>query len=257
MNFSAFRVINAFRINFTGDLDMKAFNHNASKPKYLDKHQKAFEVILIAFWCVIFPAISAICCSLNGQKPIFKSLSYIAYREKHMGLVLFYGFLFVAGFILSMKMCLDAGQYSKQLKYLFLGLSLISATILTAGMSVPWIEVEGELAEKYKRLREIHNNVATIGFIMFFVTEVLFFITTLLRNPKQGMISVGMLAYVLMTSVIMLKLANLKGIVEHPYPISSIAQIHVFCSIGFTMTIQYFLMRLMPNTRIEMSEAAD
>lgn len=101
---------------------MKAFNHNASKPKYLDKHQKAFEVILIAFWCVIFPAISAICCSLNGQKPIFKSLSYIAYREKHMGLVLFYGFLFVAGFILSMKMCLDAGQYSKQLKYLFFGI---------------------------------------------------------------------------------------------------------------------------------------
>ena len=145
----------------------------------------------------------------------------------------------------------------KTIKYLFLGLSLISATILTAGMSVPWIEVEGELAEKYKRLREIHNNVATIGFIMFFVTEVLFFITTLLRNPKQGMISVGMLAYVLMTSVIMLKLANLKGIVEHPYPISSIAQIHVFCSIGFTLTIQYFLMRLMPNTRIEMSEAAD
>ena len=153
---------------------MKAFNHNASKPKYLDKHQKAFEVILIAFWCVIFPAISAICCSLNGQKPIFKSLSYIAYREKHMGLVLFYGFLFVAGFILSMKMCLDAGQYSKQLKYLFLGLSLISATILTAGMSVPWIEVEGELAEKYKRLREIHNNVATIGFIMFFCPIIIY-----------------------------------------------------------------------------------
>lgn len=119
MNFSAFRVINAFRINFTGDSDMKAFNHNASKPKYLDKHQKAFEVILIAFWCVIFPAISAICCSLNGQKPIFKSLSYIAYREKHMGLVLFYGFLFVAGFILSMKMCLDAGHYSKQLSICF------------------------------------------------------------------------------------------------------------------------------------------
>lgn len=155
-----------------------------------------------------------------------------------------------------MKMCLDAGQYSKQLRILFLGLSLLSTAILTAGISVPWLEVEGELAEKYAHLRQIHNTVAMVGFIMFFVTEVLFFITTLYRNPKQGMISVGMLAYVLISSLFMIKDANLKGIIDRPYPISSIAQVYVFCSVGFTMTIQYFLMRLMPNNRIAVSEAA-
>lgn len=173
-----------------------------------------------------------------------------------MGVILFYGFLFLAGFILAMKMCLDAGQYSKQMQFIFLGLSLMSAAILTAGISVPWLEVDGELAEKYDRLRKIHNNVALAGFIMCFVTEVLFFITTLFRNPKQGMISVGMLSYVLITALIMIKEANLKGIIERPYPVSSIAQIHVFCSVGFTMTIQYFLMRLMPNQRITVNEAA-
>lgn len=173
-----------------------------------------------------------------------------------MGIILFYGFLFLAGFILAMKMCIDAGQYSKQSKILFLGLSFISATILTAGMSVPWLEVEGELAEKYDHLRQIHNTVSTVGFVMFFVTEVMFFLTTLYRNPRQGMISLGMLFYVLISSLFMIQSANLKGIIERPYPISSIAQIHVFCSIGFTMTIQYFLMRTMPNTRIPIQEAA-
>lgn len=62
---------------------MKAFNHNASKPKYLDKHQKVFEVILIAFWCVIFPAISAICCSLNGQN-LFSNPSLISLTGKNI-----------------------------------------------------------------------------------------------------------------------------------------------------------------------------
>ena len=70
------------------------------------------------------------------------------------------------------------------------------------------------------------------------------------------MISVGMLAYVLISSLFMIKDANLKGIIDRPYPISSIAQVYVFCSVGFTMTIQYFLMRLMPNNRIAVSEAA-
>lgn len=235
---------------------MKVFNDNTSLPKYLQTHRRGIEIALLSFWCVIFPVISAVCCTLGGQRPVFKSLSYVAYRENHMPLILFYGFLFLAGFVFAMKLCLDAGQYSKQLKILFLGLSFISAAILTAGISVPWLEVEGELAEKYDRLRQIHNNVSMVGFIMFFVTEVLFFLTTLYRNPRQGMISVGMLAYVLVSSLIMLQEANLKGVIERPYPISSIAQIHVFCSVGFTMTIQYFLMRFMPNTRIAAGEAA-
>lgn len=235
---------------------MKVFNDNTSLPKYLQTHRRGIEIALLSFWCVIFPVISAVCCTLGGQRPVFKSLSYVAYRENHMPLILFYGFLFLAGFVFAMKLCLDAGQYSKQLKILFLGLSFISAAILTAGISVPWLEVEGELAEKYDRLRQIHNNVSMVGFIMFFVTEVLFFLTTLYRNPRQGMISVGMLAYVLISSLIMLQEANLKGVIERPYPISSIAQIHVFCSVGFTMTIQYFLMRFMPNTRIAAGEAA-
>ena len=235
---------------------MKAFNGNSTLPKYMQKHRSALEVVLMVFWCVVFPVSSVICCILGGKRPIFKSLSYVAYRENHMGVILFYGFLFLAGFILAMKMCLDAGQYSKQMQFIFLGLSLMSAAILTAGISVPWLEVDGELAEKYDRLRKIHNNVALAGFIMCFVTEVLFFITTLFRNPKQGMISVGMLSYVLITALIMINEANLKGIIERPYPVSSIAQIHVFCSVGFTMTIQYFLMRLMPNQRITVNEAA-
>lgn len=75
----------------------------------------------------------------------------IAYRENHMGLIYFYGLLFVAGFFLALKMCLDAGQYSRQMKIFFLCFAGISCVILTAGISVPWLDGEGDTVEKFAR----------------------------------------------------------------------------------------------------------
>ncbi len=227
---------------------MSAFDKNIAIPQ---RRLRAVETSLIAFWCVIFPVFSAIACLHGNQRPVYKSLSFIAYRENHMALVLVYGFMFVAGFIWTMKLCLDQGQYSNNMQYLFLGLSLICALILTIGISVPWIDVEGAERDKFARLQDIHNIVSTIGFVMFFIVELVFFVTTFSRNPKQGLISVGMLAYVLITSIFLLKESNLKNYASTPCHTTSIAQIHVFCSIGFTMTIQYFLMKYIKNVRIE------
>lgn len=83
------------------------FRQDSLIPKYLEKNQKAFEIVLVVFQCVIFPIISIVISCVGEQRPVAKSLSYIAYRENHMGLIYFYGLLFVAGFFLALKMCLD------------------------------------------------------------------------------------------------------------------------------------------------------
>lgn len=231
------------------------FRQDSLIPKYLEKNQKAFEIVLVVFQCVIFPIISIVISCVGEQRPVAKSLSYIAYRENHMGLIYFYGLLFVAGFFLALKMCLDAGQYSKQMKIFFLCFAGISCIILTAGISVPWLDGEGDTVEKFAKLRKIHNIVSTIGFVMFFVVELCLFLTTAFRNGRQFLISAGMISFVLITSVILIEEANLVGYnTELHCPVTAIAQIYVFCVIELTMTIQYFLMRIMPNKKFELEK---
>lgn len=228
---------------------MKIFNANAQISPRLSNHKRKFDILLVLYWCVLFPAFSAIVCCLDGQPAVYKSLSYVAYRENHMPIIYIYGMTFVLGFIATLWMGLNIGQYAKSMKIFLISMSILSAVILTAGISVPWLEVEGDEAQKYDYLRKVHNAVSTTGFVLFFVTEVLYFITTIARNPKQGLLSVGVLAYVLITAVFMLLKTNLKGVLESSYPISAIGQSYMFCSIGFSMTLQYFFMQGLPNEK--------
>lgn len=217
----------------------------------LEKNKSKVETTLVAFWGALFPSLSGFVSTLDGQRSVYKSLSYMAYRENHMGLIIFYGMLFVIGYMMTLVMCLDMGQYTKTMRVLFIGMGILSSVILTAGLSVPWLEVEGEEAAKFDYLRKVHNDVSAIGFIMFVITEALLFVTTIPRNGKQGMLSVGMFSFVLITGLYMIFEVNLKGIIESAYPISSIAQSYVFCSVGFAMLIQYFMMKHFPNEKFQ------
>lgn len=204
------------------------FRKESYLPKYLEKNQKGFEIFLVVFQCIIFPIVSTLITFAGEQRLVSKSLSYIAYRENHMGLIYFYGLLFAIGFFLSLIMCLDAGQYSKQMKITFITITAISCVVLGIGISVPWVDGEGDTVEKFAKLRRIHNAVSTAGFILFFVVELLLFL---------------------------IKEANLVGYETQVHcPVSAIAQIYLFCVIEFSMTVQYFLMRIMPNKRIPIEE---
>ncbi len=144
------------------------FRKESYLPKYLEKNQKGFEIFLVVFQCIIFPIVSTLITFAGEQRLVSKSLSYIAYRENHMGLIYFYGLLFAIGFFLSLIMCLDAGQYSKQMKITFITITAISCVVLGIGISVPWVDGEGDTVEKFAKLRRIHNAVSTAGFILFF-----------------------------------------------------------------------------------------
>ena len=222
---------------------LNLFDLNNELPLSISKHQKLYEIMLMIYSCIIMPALSAIVATRGEDRAIYKSLSYLAYTEGHMALIYLWGLCFFVGYFFALTLILYSGGYTKKWKIVFYSLAAISTVVLVTGLSVPWLHVEGELAPKYDRLRVIHNNLSTLGFILVVVTTILLFLSTLFRNLSQGMISLGVAGYLFITSFVAIKEAN---IVPGPCPVSAIAQIYIFSTILFVMFLQYVFMKAMP-----------
>ncbi|MGN0797197.1 MAG: hypothetical protein ACI4M5_03240 [Christensenellales bacterium] len=222
---------------------LKIFDSTNDMPISISKHQKLYEIILMIYSCIIMPAISAIVATRGEDRAIYKSLSYLAYTEGHMALIYLWGLSFFVGYFFALTLILYSGGFTKRWKIVFYSLAAISTIVIVTGLSVPWLHVEGELAPKYDRLRQIHNNLSTLGFIMVVVTTILLFLSTLFRNLRQGLISLGVMGYLFITSFVAIKEAN---IVPGPCPVSAIAQIYIFSIILFVMFLQYVFMRTIP-----------
>lgn len=222
---------------------LNIFDLNNELPLSISKHQKLYEIMLMIYSCIIMPALSAIVATRGEDRAIYKSLSYLAYTEGHMALIYLWGLCFFVGYFFALTLILYLGGYTKKWKMVFYSLAAISTVVLVTGLSVPWLHVEGELAPKYDRLRVIHNNLSTLGFVLVVVTTILLFLSTLFRNLRQGMISLGVAGYLFITSFVAIKEAN---IVPGPCPVSAIAQIYIFSTILFVMFLQYVFMKAMP-----------
>lgn len=222
---------------------LNLFDSNNELPLSISKHQKLYEIMLMIYSCIIMPALSAIVATRGEDRAIYKSLSYLAYTEGHMALIYLWGLCFFIGYFFALTLILYSGGYTKKWKIVFYSLAAISTVVIVTGLSVPWLHVEGELAPKYDRLRVIHNNLSTLGFILVVVTTILLFLSTLFRNLSQGMISLGVAGYLFITSFVAIKEAN---IVPGPCPVSAIAQIYIFSTILFVMFLQYVFMKAMP-----------
>lgn len=226
---------------------LRMFDHNAKIPAFISKHQKLFDMLLTICCCIVMPVVSAVIATRGEERAIYKSLSYLAYTEGHMAIVYIWGLCFFAVFFFALTLILNTGCYSKAWKAVFLVFASISAVIMLAGISVPWLHVDGENAPKYDMLRKVHNIVSSLGFVLVFLTTAFLFLSTFARNTKQGVFSLGAVIYLLITAIVSMKEAN---IVPGPCGVSSIAQIYICCSILFLMLLQYVFMRVMPNERL-------
>lgn len=222
---------------------LKIFDLNNELPLSISKHQKLYEIMLMIYSCIIMPALSAIVATRGEDRAIYKSLSYLAYTEGHMALIYLWGLCFFIGYFFALTLILYSGGYTKKWKIVFYSLAAISTLVIVTGLSVPWLHVEGELAPKYDSLRQIHNNLSALGFILVVATTILLFLSTFFRNYRQGLISLGIVGYLFITSFVAIKEAN---IVPGPCPVSAIAQIYIFSTILFVMFLQYAFMRTMP-----------
>lgn len=227
---------------------MKLFDINAKVPNLVLKNKTLFEIILAVYCSIAMPIISAVIATRGTDRAIYKSLSYLAYTEGHMAIVYIWGICFFIGYFFALTLILSFGGYSKFMKIIFYALASISMIVLLVGISVPWLHIEGELAPKYDRLRKIHNDVSTTGFIFVFISTFLLFVSTFFRNIKQGIYSTASMGYMFVTAIFSMKQVN---IIPGPCKVSSIAQIYICSCILFLMFIQYIMMVNMPNKALE------
>ena len=187
---------------------LNIFDLNNELPLSISKHQKLYELMLMIYSCIIMPALSAIVATRGEDRAIYKSLSHLAYTEGHMALIYLWGLCFFIGYFFALTLILYLGGYTKKWKMVFYSLAAISTVVLVTGLSVPWLHVEGELAPKYDRLRVIHNNLSALGFILVIATTIILFLSTLFRNYRQGLISLGIVGYLFITSFVAIKEAK-------------------------------------------------
>lgn len=233
---------------------MKIFDDKRQTPKYLDKHGTFAEIVLIALVFVIVPIISVVIATRGDMRAVEKSLSWLGYREDYLALVYFWGLLNIVAFVYALKMLVDAGKYTSSARRIIYALTAISCLILLIGVSVPYLDGTGDEVAKFNLMRKIHNAFSTVGLVMFFVVVIGISISTLARNKRQFAISMGMLAFVLITSILLITQANVVG---SRCQVTAIAQVYMFSAFEVVLGIEYFLMREMTNERIENTSVTD
>lgn len=221
---------------------MKIFDSDIQIPTYLKRHQKAHEIALIINVFVIVPIISIVIATRGDVRAVNKSLSWLAYREDYLALVYIWGLINMTAFFYALRLVVDVGCYSKKCRGLLFALAITSCVILTVGVSVPYLEGEGEEVYKYFVMRKIHNSLSTLGLVLFFITVVCVLLSTYFRNKRQFALSMGMLCFILISSICAITQANA---VPGPCFVSSIAQIYMFSLFCIALAIEYFLMREM------------
>lgn len=222
---------------------LRIFDPSNKMPQFILKHQNIYEIILALYCCIVVPTLCAVISTRGEDRAIYKSLSYLAYTEGHMAIVLILGLAFLIGYFFALTFVLFNGGFTKIWKILFYSLAIISSIVLIGGISVPWLHIEGEKAEYYNKLRQIHNNLATAGFVLLIVTTILLFLSTFFRNIKHGLFSLAAIGYFFVTAFYAMKEAN---IIPGPCKVSSVAQIYIFSALSFIMFLQYLFTRFIP-----------
>lgn len=219
---------------------MKVFDNDKLLPAYLNK--KIYEIILLVAVFIIVPAISIVIATRGEMRAVNKSLSWLAYRENGLAIVILWGIMNIAVFFYALRLTLDAGKYSKNARIFFFALAIASSIILTIGIFIPYLDGEGDEVHKYDVLRKVHNTLSTIGLVLFFVTTIMVLCSTYLRNKRQFALSVGLLLFILISSIGAITQAN---IVPGRCFVSSLAQIYMFNMFSIALTLEYYMMREM------------
>lgn len=210
------------------------------------KKQNVHEVILPLITFILVPLISIITTFAGADRPIYTSYSRIAWVDGYFPLILFVGGINMFAFLYGLILVLKIGGYSKNWKKLFISISSIAILFLTVGLSIP---AYYEPDDKYlTMLRSMHTGFATPGFFGYLIVLIIFTITLFFRNTAQAWLNVFALCFMCMAAAYAIFEVN----DEESYCVtSSIAQIFVFSLYNVNITINYFLMKFMPNNKLQ------
>ena len=222
---------------------MKLFDVETPKPKYLLAHKKVHSILAVVLSLVVAPILSVAIIAGSGANLVTTSISKIGWQNDWLPAVYMWGLYNLALFFYLLKLVLDEGQYSKKIKIAFYTLTALSCVILLVGISVPFITDE---IPQHMLMRKIHNVFATIGFAMFVIVIIALTCTTLLRNKTQALISVGMLAFLIISGLFAVLCVNSP---ERATFITASAQMYIFSMLHILLACQYFLNTFLSNGR--------
>lgn len=223
---------------------MKIFDSAALSAGGTKKYSSALETVLLVLTFAVTPVCGVILITSGEWSALYASLSGFAWRNGLMLEVCLWSALNVANFSLALKMNVDAEGLRKPYKIAFLAVTVLAIAFLTATMCVPYLDDGGD--PEILRLRQIHNNIAPIGFGIMVLETVAIMSLSMARSKTQCFVSAAVMGLFIASSVFMLVE------VKHPdsfMKISSIAQVYVFCAMNVCLAVEYFLTKLIPASR--------
>jgi len=209
------------------------------------KKEKLHNFLLPLLSFILIPLISILTTFAGADRPVFTSYSRIAWVDGYFPLILFVGALNMFTFLYGLILVLKIGGYTKNWKKLLITISSFAILLLTTGLSIPAYYEPND--EYLTMLRSMHTGFATPGFFGYLFVLIIFTITLFFRNSTQAWINVFGLCFMCMAAAYAIFEVN----DENSYCVtSSISQIFVFALYNINITINYFLMKFIPNNKV-------
>lgn len=229
---------------------MKLFDKNMPLPKYLAKHGKVHEIVMLLLTFVVMPIVSillvTLTCQSVGLRVVQATVSMLAWYNGKFAEVIVWGALNIALFVYLVVLNLDSQRYSKAVKIMFYVACGLSTTLLIVGLSL-------KLSNGYDIMHVLHNAFATTGFCMTVIVLIALVATTWRRNITQAIIMTALTCFFIITGIFAIPQVNSP---DSDAFITAAAQMYIFAMEHVILAVNYWLAKLTPNKRIEGQQQA-
>lgn len=216
-----------------------------------EKLLKIKEVLVLLFTLVIGPIVSILVCTSTGERPIYTSLSRIAWPGGKLALAYFVATIALLCFFAAVKLALYGNGFSILTNRIFTILTILVALFIIVGLSIPaYYEVNDEL----NKLRTIHCIICAIGIGLMILTMFTLMILCGLRNKEQLIISIFMICASIIAGVFAFLECNDK---DSYCQTSAVTEIFLFALMPTLGIIEYYIGKFTKNNRIKEIESID
>lgn len=227
---------------------IRIFDENKPIPKYLQKHEKVHEIVMLLLTFVVMPIVSILIVTLTassvGLRVVETTVSMLAWFNGKLPEVYVWGTLNLALYVYLLKLNLDAEQYSKAMKVLFFVATGLAITILLVGLSLPF-------TKEPSIFHSLHNTFAIVGFAFVAGILVVLCLTTFFRNVKQGLIINALICFFIITGVF--SIPQINSPTSDSF-ITAGAQMYVFAMMHVILALNFFFAKFLPNKAEEVKD---
>lgn len=208
-------------------------------------HRKTHEIISGVLVFIVVPLLNVLIICAGKESALYNSLSRLAWPEGLLWLIYIWGLLNAGTYGYAMCLVLRAGAYNTRWRRLIWALEILSALLLTAGISIPAYADRGDY---YEMLRTVHTAICAVGLFGFLVILLLINVTLFGRNKRQAVFSLFFNAFTLIVGVFFLVKVSDPASYCH---VSAPSQVLVFDLFNVGVILDYYGMVLLPNEYAE------